>query len=169
MRVGQSSSQQGTQGQDGKADMITVLCHRGDLGQGLGAPATVTPPASSTAHPSCLVWMGSSSRSRHAWKPSPPDGVCGPDGMSRSSAMGRWQRATSCQPARCPLGRGHTASGICRLHCLLISALSRSSCVQGPGGGRNPWLCQRPGERPPWGGGKGPVRTCFLGTHHEPR
>ena len=57
---------------------------------------------------------------------------------------------------------------ICRLCCLLISLLLRSSCVQGPGGGRphnrNPRLCQRP----PPGAGTRLVSTCFLGTHHEP-
>lgn len=131
------------------------------------------PPAcrfhSSSPH---LAWMGSSSRSGHVWKPAPPDGICGPDGTSRGTAVGRCQRATSCQPARCPLGRGHTVPRICRLRCLLISLLLRSSCVQGPGGGRPhsriPWLCQRPGERPPPGAGTRPVSTCFLGTHHEP-
>lgn len=156
------------QGQDGKADVIAVLCHRGEPGQRLGAPATV-PPLQVPQLVPCLGWMGSGSRSRHAWKPVPPDGVCGPDGTSMSSAMGRCQRATSCQPVRYPLSQGHTVPGICRLHCLLISALSRSSCVQGPSGGRNPRLCQRPGERLPWGRGKGPVSTCFLGTHREPR
>lgn len=172
MRVGQSSiiTRHPGAGWQGRHDHCALSQRRpGPETRSTGQ----NPPAcrfhSSSPH---LAWMGSSSRSGHVWKPASPDGICGPDGTSRGTAVGRCQRATSCQPARCPLGRGHTVPRICRLRCLLISLLLRSSCVQGPGGGRPhsriPWLCQRPGERPPPGAGTRPVSTCFLGTHHEP-